>query len=141
MIGRKNGLLFGPLGALIMAGTVVSVLFAFLHNPAPSQSVCADAWNVSSNSSNQAGVAHEGFSQAIVHGWQAKSGDNGCSVTFLTSEGEPWVQFSQASNVLDVTPDRWGSVSDGAWGVDSPEGRDLEVNAEVEPDGTVILRA
>jgi hypothetical protein len=71
------------------------------------------------------------FDRAIVYLWTDKADDDGCGVTFVSEDGEPWAIVSGV--VVDEDVDHWTRVDGDQWGEDSPEG-----DAPTEPNVVVL---
>jgi hypothetical protein len=124
--------------ALLGVSLLISAACA-TDDGAPSDSDCARVWNQPGNQANQQEVADSGLDQAIVYGWTVKSGDRGCSVTFVERTGAPWVTYSRLTPPSQSSA--WDRIEGRVWGQDNPEGGPEEANAIPTPDGTVRLGA
>ena len=71
------------------------------------------------------------FDRAIVYEWTDKAADDGCGVTFISGEGEPWMIF--AGVVVDGRVSQWSRVNGERWREDSPEGE-----TPTEPNAAVL---
>ena len=101
----------------------------------PSTQKCVHLWNASWNRGNQKLIATR-FIKAAVYVWTIKTGDHGCGVSAVASDGR-WLQWG---NTIPLERNGWGPPDAGAkWGSDTPEPLP-SLNASIRPDGQVILQ-
>jgi hypothetical protein len=131
-------LLHGRAISLALMLGITVMMAACASSTAPSETDYAAAWNSVDNGENQRQVADSDFTQAVVAGWTIKSGDEGCSVTFLRGQHGPWVTYMHQLTT-GAEPSSWDLVRRHKWGEDRAEGGPEEANAALTSDGTVRI--
>jgi hypothetical protein len=98
---------------------------------------CVDLWNARENQANQKLIAAH-FTNAAVYSWKIKTGDYGCSVSVVRSNGR-WLQWGNTIPALEGNLDWSKPVAGANWGVDTPEPLP-RLNASIRPNGKVMLQ-